>query len=72
MSEEINKLIDEAKEAISKGEKEKGRSLLIKAVRLATELQNGANYLEKLKYTVLINELNRMIKNLDSGNDENE
>ncbi len=68
--DEITKLIGEAKELILKGEKEKAKATLIKAVRFAEEKSAGVTGFEKFKYTMLINQINSMIKAITSEEEQ--
>ena len=69
--DEITRLIGEAKEHLLKGEKDKAKALLIKAVRKAEEESMNTSGFEKFKYTMLINQINSMIKAITSE-EENE
>jgi len=70
--DEINELIEKAKNARINGEFDKAKSYLIKAVRMAEEKMNTVSGFEKFKITLLINQLNTIIKEIDSASEPEE
>ncbi|MGQ4892495.1 MAG: hypothetical protein ACP6IP_08410 [Candidatus Njordarchaeia archaeon] len=70
--DEINELIEKAKNARINGEFDKAKSYLIKAVRMAEEKMNTVSGFEKFKITLLINQLNTIIKEIDGASEPEE
>ena len=72
VDDEINELIEKAKNARIDGEFDKAKSFLIKAVRMAEEKMSNVSGFEKFKFTLLINQLNTIIKEIDSAIEKEE